>query len=95
MGILTKGMGAVLKGKLKPKYYKEKRVSNLEKSGRTTKVTNVVLDAKGRKRYSYRYVGGPLTGFSTKPYMPRKRGQGKLFREKYQKPKKKSKTVRV
>ena len=32
MGILTKGMGAVLKGKLKPKYYKAKRISNLEKS---------------------------------------------------------------
>ena len=94
MGIITKGMGAILKGKLKPKYYKEKRVSNLEKSGRTTKVKNVTLDSEGRKKTSYRYVGGPLTGFSTKPYMPRKRGQGKLFREKYQKPKKNPKQLK-
>ena len=33
-------------------------------------------------------MGGPLKGFSYKPKMPRKRGQGKLFGEKFEKPKK-------
>ncbi len=102
MGIITKGMGAILKAKMKAKMKaktdkgitalefqrkKSRKVSDLKKAGKTTRVKNVTYGPGGRKRTNYRYVGGPLKGFSTKPYMPRKGGQGRLFREKYEKPK--------
>ena len=82
MGIITKGMGAIMKLK------KSRKVSDLKKAGKTTRVKNVTYGPGGRKRTNYRYVGGPLKGFSYKPKMPRKRGQGKLFGEKFEKPKK-------
>ena len=86
MAIITKGMGAIMKlAKLKSA---SRKVSDLKKAGKTFKTQNVTYGPDGRKRTNYRYVGGPLKGFSTKPYMPKKSGQGKLFREKFEKPKK-------
>ena len=82
MGIITKGMGAIMKLK------KSRKVSDLKKAGKTTKVKRVTYDPKGRKVTATTYVGGPLKGFSYKPRMPKKRGQGKLFGEKFEKPKK-------
>ena len=82
MGIITKGMGAIMKLK------KSRKVSDLKKAGKTTRVKNVTYGPSGRKRTNYQYVGGPLKGFSYKPYMPKVAGQGKLFREKYEKAKK-------
>jgi len=88
MTIFTKGMGAVMKLK------KSRKVSDLKKTGKTFRTQNVTYGPDGRKRTNYRYVGGPLTGFSTKPYMPKKSGQGKLFREKFEKPKKNFKQLK-
>ena len=80
MTIITKGMGAVLKAittksgkhaKLAEKGYERKTVTRLTptKKGYTTEV---------------RMIGGPLKGFSTKPKMPKRKGQGVLFTEKYE-----------
>ena len=78
MTIITKGMGAVLKAittksgnhaKLAEKGYKKIKVSRVTptKKGSTTQVRMV----------------GPFKGFSTKPKMPVRKGQGVLFTEKY------------
>ena len=78
MTLFTKGMGAVLKGintksgkhsKLAEKGYEKVRVPRVTptKKGSTTQVRMV----------------GPLVGFSTKPKMPVRKGQGVLFTEKY------------
>ena len=88
MAIITKGMGAIMK------LTKSRKVSDLKKTGKTFKTQNITYGPDGRKRTNYRYVGGPLTGFSTKPYMPKKSGQGKLFREKFEKPKKDPKQLK-
>ena len=80
MTILTKGMGAVLKAittksgkhaKLAEKGYERKTVTRLtpQKGGKVKTMTRMV---------------GPLKGFSTKPKMPKRKGQGVLFTEKYQ-----------
>ena len=79
MTLLTKGMGAVLKGittksgkhaKLAEKGYEKKTVTRITptKKGYTTEVRMV----------------GPLKGFSTKSKMPKRKGQGVLFTEKYE-----------
>ena len=81
MGIITKGMGAIMKLR------KSRKVSDLKKAGKVP-VKRETIDKFGRKRINTDYVGGPLKGFSYKPKMPRKRGQGKLFGEKFEKPKK-------
>ena len=81
MGIITKGMGAIMKLK------KSRKVSDLKKAGKVP-IKRVTIDSKGRERKNTDYVGGPLKGFSYKPKMPKKRGQGKLFGEKFEKPKK-------
>ena len=81
MGIITKGMGAIMKLK------KSRKVSDLKKAGKVP-VKRETIDRFGRRRINTDYVGGPLKGFSYKPKMPRKRGQGKLFGEKFEKPKK-------
>ena len=81
MGIITKGMGAIMKLK------KSRKVSDLKKAGKVP-VKRETIDKFGRRRINTDYVGGPLKGFSYKPKMPRKRGQGKLFGEKFEKPKK-------
>ena len=86
MGIITKGMGAIMKLR------KSRKVSDLKKAGKVP-VKRETIDRFGRRRINTDYVGGPLKGFSYKPKMPRKRGQGKLFREKYQKPKKNPKQL--
>ena len=110
MTIFTKGMGAIMKAvKGKPKKVqtfdevmirrskkpiKSRKVSDLKKAGKTFKTQNVSVDRFGKEKVSYRYVTGPLKGFTMKPYMPGKRGQGKLFREKFEKPKKESKQLK-
>ena len=81
MGIITKGMGAIMKLR------KSRKVSDLKKAGKVP-VKRGTIDKFGRRRINTDYVGGPLKGFSYKPKMPRKRGQGKLFGEKFEKPKK-------
>ena len=81
MGIITKGMGAIMKLR------KSRKVSDLKKAGKVP-VNRETIDKFGRRRINTDYVGGPLKGFSYKPKMPRKRGQGKLFGEKFEKPKK-------
>ena len=81
MGIITKGMGAIMKLR------KSRKVSDLKKAGKVP-VKRETIDRFGRRRINTDYVGGPLKGFSYKPKMPRKRGQGKLFGEKFEKPKK-------
>ena len=81
MGIITKGMGAIMKLR------KSRKVSDLKKAGKVP-VKRETIDKFGRRRINTDYVGGPLKGFSYKPKMPRKRGQGKLFGEKFEKPKK-------
>ena len=81
MGIITKGMGAIMKIR------KSRKVSDLKKAGKVP-VKRETIDKFGRRRINTDYVGGPLKGFSYKPKMPRKRGQGKLFGEKFEKPKK-------
>ena len=79
MTLLTKGMGAVLKGittksgkhaKLAEKGYEKKTVTRLTPTKKgTTTMTRMV---------------GPLKGFSTEPKMPKRKGQGVLFTEKYE-----------
>ena len=81
MGIITKGMGAIMKLR------KSRKVSDLKKAGKVP-VKRETIDRFGRRRINTDYVGGPLKGFSYKPKMPRKSGQGKLFGEKFEKPKK-------
>ena len=81
MVIITKGMGAIMKLR------KSRKVSDLKKAGKVP-VKRETIDKFGRRRINTDYVGGPLKGFSYKPKMPRKRGQGKLFGEKFEKPKK-------
>ena len=81
MGIITKGMGAIMKLR------KSRKVSDLKKAGKVP-VKRETIDRFGRRRINTDYVGGPLKGFSYKPKMPRKRGQGKLFGEKFEQPKK-------
>ena len=81
MGIITKGMGAIMKLR------KSRKVSDLKKAGKVP-VKRETIDKFGRRRINTDYVGGPLKGFSYKPRMPKKRGQGKLFGEKFEKPKK-------
>ena len=81
MGIITKGMGAIMKLK------KSRKVSDLKKAGKVP-IKRKTIDKFGREKTNIDYVGGPLKGFSYKPKMPRKRGQGKLFGEKFEKPKK-------
>ena len=74
MGIITKGMGAILKSgkhsKLAKKGYERKTVTRVTptKKGATT-MTRMV---------------GPFKGFSTKHKMPVRKGQGVLFTEKYE-----------
>ena len=80
MSIITKGMGAII---LK----KSRKVSDLKKAGKVP-IKRKTIDKFGREKTNIDYVGGPLKGFSYKPKMPRKRGQGKLFGEKFEKPKK-------
>jgi hypothetical protein len=87
MAILTKGMGAIMKLR------KSRKVSDLQKAGKVP-VKRVTIDSKGRERKNTDYVGGPLKDFSYKPQMPRKRGQGKLFGEKFEKPKKDPKQLK-
>ena len=96
MTIITKGMGAIITRGMGAitKLKKSRKVSDLKKTGKTFRTQNVTYGPDGRKRTNYRYVGGPLTGFSTKPYMPKKSGQGKLFREKFEKPKKNPKQLK-
>ena len=86
MGIITKGMGAIIKLK------KSRKVSDLKKAGKVP-VKRETIDKFGRRRINTDYVGGPLKGFSYKPKMPRKRGQGKLFGEKFEKAKNKDPNV--
>ncbi len=81
MTLYTKGMGAIIKLK------KSRKVSDLKKAGKVP-IKRETIDKFGRKKTNIDYVGGPLKGFSYKPRMPRKRGQGKLFGEKFEKPKK-------
>ena len=81
MGIITKGMGAIMKLR------KSRKVSDLKKAGKGP-IKRKTIDKFGREKTNIDYVGGPLKGFSYKPKMPRKRGQGKLFGEKFEKPKK-------
>ena len=86
MSIITKGMGAII---LK----KSRKVSDLKKAGKVP-IKRETIDKFGRKKTNIDYVGGPLKGFSMKPRMPRKRGQGKLFGEKFEKPKKNFKQLK-
>ena len=87
MAIITKGMGAIMKLK------KSRKVSDLKKAGKVP-IKRKTIDKFGREKTNIDYVGGPLKGFSYKPKMPRKRGQGKLFGEKFEKPKKDERDVR-
>ena len=87
MTLYTKGMGAIIKLK------KSRKVSDLKKAGKVP-IKRETIDKFGRKKTNIDYVGGPLKGFSYKPRMPRKRGQGKLFGEKFEKPKKNFKQLK-
>tara|TARA_R100001510_G_scaffold49492_1_gene47879 strand:- start:60 stop:413 length:354 start_codon:yes stop_codon:yes gene_type:complete len=86
MAIITKGMGAIMKLK------KSRKVSDLKKAGKVP-IKRKTIDKFGREKTNIDYVGGPLKGFSYKPKMPRKRGQGKLFGEKFEKSKNKDPNV--
>jgi len=77
--IFTKGMGAVLKG-ITTKSGKHAKLA--EKGYERIKVPRVTPTKKGSTTMT-RMVG-PLEGFSTKPKMPVRKGQGVLFTEKYQ-----------
>ena len=79
MTILTKGMGAVLKG-ITTKSGKHSKLA--EKGYKKVKVPRVTPTKKGSTT-QVRMVG-PLEGFSTKAKMPVRKGQGVLFTEKYQ-----------
>ena len=79
MTLFTKGMGAVLKG-ITTKSGKHAKLA--EKGYKKVKVPRVTETKKGSTT-QVRMVG-PLVGFSTKPKMPVRKGQGVLFTEKYQ-----------
>ena len=77
MGIITKGMGAILKKAL-PSNAARKEAGYTEKAIRT------YTDSKtGKTRRDVVLVKGPITGFNYNPKMPKtgKRGQGRLFTE--------------
>ena len=103
MGIITKGMGAILKAKMKAKTDKgitgldfqrkrSRKVSDAIKAGRVP-VKRKTVDKFGREKINIDYMRGPFEDYSYKPRMPRKRGQGKLFGEKFKKPKKQTKQL--
>jgi hypothetical protein len=77
MGIITKGMGAILKKG-------SKKFSDLEKKGYEKIIVKRLTPQKGGKTKTMTRMVGPLKGFSTKPKMPTRKGQGVLFTEKYQ-----------
>ena len=79
MTILTKGMGAILKG-ITTKSGKHAKLA--EKGYQKVKVPRVTETKKGSTT-QVRMVG-PLLGFSTKTKMPVRKGQGVLFTEKYE-----------
>ena len=84
MGIITKGMGAIIKLK------KSRKVSDLKKAGYKDKAVRTYTDQKtGKTRRDVVLVRGPVTGFNVNPKMPKagKKGQGKLFTETRKKPK--------
>jgi len=80
MTILTKGMGAVLKGITT----KSGKHSKLAEKGYERKTVTRLTPQKGGKVKTMTRLVGPLKGFSTKPKMPKRKGQGVLFTEKYQ-----------
>jgi|TARA_R100001460_G_C3478644_1_gene168016 hypothetical protein len=78
MGIITKGMGAILKAKAFPSNAARKE------AGYTDKAVRTYTDQKtGKTRRDVVLVKGPVTGFNYKPKLPKaeKKGQGKLFTE--------------
>ena len=77
MGIITKGMGAILKKG-------SKKFSDLEKKGYKKITVKRLTPQKGGKDKAMTRLVGPLKGFNTKPKMPVRKGQGVLFREKYE-----------
>ena len=84
MGIITKGMGAILKAKAFPSNAARKE------AGYTDKAVRTYTDQKtGKTRRDVVLVKGPVTGFNYKPKLPKaeKKGQGKLFTETRKKPK--------
>jgi|5B_taG_2_1085324.scaffolds.fasta_scaffold186600_2 hypothetical protein len=79
MTLLTKGMGAVLKG-ITTKSGKHAKLA--EKGYEKKTVTRLTTTKQGGKTMT-RMVG-PLKGFSTEPKLPKRKGQGVLFTEKYE-----------
>ena len=79
MTLLTKGMGAVLKGIITKS---GKHAKLAEKGYQKVKVPRVTETKKGSTT-QVRMVG-PLKDFSTEPKMPVRKGQGVLFTEKYE-----------
>ena len=79
MTILTKGMGAVLKGITT----KSGKHAKLAEKGYDKKIVTRLTSTKKGSTTQTRMVG-PFKGFSTQPKMPVKKGQGVLFTEKYQ-----------
>ena len=78
MGIITKGMGAILKSR-----YTGKSSKMAEKGYKVIKDKRYTPEGGMRTQ---KRMAGPLVGFNTKPKMPGTKtgkGQGTLFREKY------------
>ena len=88
MTLLTKGMGAVIKGIKKtrsPKGFGKRNPSKLTEKGYKV-VIGQRYTPEGDIRKQKKMVG-PLKGFNIKPKMPKTKtgkGQGVLFTEKYQ-----------
>tara|TARA_R100001163_G_scaffold55845_1_gene43408 strand:- start:858 stop:1175 length:318 start_codon:yes stop_codon:yes gene_type:complete len=83
MTLITKGMGAIIKGIAKKK--PSKAFSVLEKKG-YKKIKFTRPTAEGGTRTQTRMVGGEHKGFLYTPKMPRTKtgkGQGVLFTEKF------------
>ena len=80
MTLLTKGMGVILKKATTKSSRKHSKLA--EKGYKKIKVPRVTPTKKGSTT-QVRMVG-PLKGFSTKSKMPKRKGQGVLFTEKYE-----------
>ena len=79
MTIITKGMGAVLKAITT----KSGKHAKLAEKGYERKIVTRLTPTKKGYTKEVRMVG-PFKGFSTKPKMPVRKGQGVLFTEKYE-----------
>ncbi len=80
MGIITKGMGAIMKLK------KSRKVSDLKKAGKVP-IKRKTIDKFGRERTNIDYAGG-FKDFFNKKKKPKRKKKKKFFLKKKKKKKK-------